>query len=179
MTLPSSERQNGLNAVKRLFDFVGTNIRVLTEVWAIIGWTTIILAPNFVEGFEFRTLKKEAKFIHRNFMLQEALFQYGTRLHGSGYQRLRVSQLGEFWPESFPQLHSGKPFSVKSGEVDGKSVGAPCPEQGTKGGATNANEGNSIWTYFHFYLALVVGWIIGAAISLPLIWFLCKYVWYA
>lgn len=172
MTRLFCERQDRLNAGKRLFDFFWTNVRILSKVWAIIGWTAIILAPSFVEGFEFLSLKEEAKFVHRNFVLLESSLQYSARLYGSGYQRLRVPQLGEFRSEGFSKLHASEAPGVDVGKTKSEIEGNPCPNKSTD---------KSEYRLFHPDPLIdgIIGGFAGLALGSIIVVCLCKYVWFA
>lgn len=178
MTLLFSERQNRLNAGNDLLDLFSTKVRVLIKIWTMIFWAAVVAAPSLVEGFEFPRLKEEAKFIHGNFVLQESPLQYGARLNGSGYQRLGMPQLSEFWSKRLPQLHAGEASGVEVGKTTGEAKCNCSSDDGTENRTANADKGKIVGSRLHVYLWGFLGIATGLIISVPIVWFLCRYVFY-
>ena len=176
MTLPFSERKNSLNAGKCFFDVFRANIRVLSKVWAIIGWTAIILAPSPVESFEFFAFKEKPEFVHRDLVLFESPLQNVTRLKSS--QFFRMAQLGNFWTKGFPQLYASEPLGVVVSEGDGKSVGEPSTDENTKKSACDCDQRTVHRNPLRQLAGGLIGIAIGLAIGAPMVWLLCKYVWF-
>jgi hypothetical protein len=84
-----------------------------------------------------------------------------------------MPQRGEFGTERLSQLHTSETSGVNVGKAKGKTERDCCSNDGTDKGGYNREKG------VHLLLYWLGGTTLGILLVVPIIWVLCKYVWFA